>query len=659
MLSTGTRSRRGGRGTNDWPRATTRYEAVERIGEGTLFVVYRVRDRATGRDMALKALRSVFARHPGFGDALIEAAHGAQGWAHPNLAEVHEVGEEDGTIFIVCECLPGPSLDARLKRGPLSTATASTYFHEILRGLAYLHQQGGTHGDLRPRQIMHDADGHLRLTDAGLSEAFTTTNIVPTDVLHDTAFYLAPERADGAPATAASDLYAAGAVLYQMLTGRVPFDGPSPLVIARRHRNDTPLPPSSFNPDCPAFLEDIALCLLEKDPQRRYASARDVLRDFEAGRSPQSLRNEPPQSFTEPTPAEEAPAPSGAAAAEGAAAPEPEVRPAPQPIARAPRPAPAPAPDAAGDYDDEFNQRLERKRLRQRDARGALLAFVWTLVAVGVLCAIVTGAWYFWIQGTPDEVVVPEYVGLDETDAASRMQGLGIKLEVRREAYDPKKQAGIILSGDVPAGRHVRVGREIHVTVSQGPAPISMPNFVELTLQAARQIIVQHGMRLGQVAEQYHERIPAGYICDQYPPVNQSFRRSDPINLIVSKGPLPRRDAVDPYAAPPTDDTAATDNTDTTDMGDGTTAPAAEPTAPPNVLLVSRAVRVRVAIPTDSGSQEVRIVVTDAKGERNVYRAVREPGDMVDRTVRVSRQQGTTATIRVYVGDVMVREQHV
>src|SRR5947207_630308 len=111
MLSTGTRhSRRGARGGGDWPRATTRYEAIERIGEGTLFVVYRVRDRGANRDVALKALRSVFTRHPGFGAAFTAAAEATIGWNHPCIAEVYEVGQEDGTIFIVGECLPGPSL---------------------------------------------------------------------------------------------------------------------------------------------------------------------------------------------------------------------------------------------------------------------------------------------------------------------------------------------------------------------------------------------------------------------------------------------------------------------------------------------------------------------------------------------------------------------
>jgi eukaryotic-like serine/threonine-protein kinase len=268
-----------------WDSAGARYEVLERVDEGTLFVVYRVRDRTANRVMALKALKSTFSNHRRFTEALISVAERSMQFTHPHLARVHQVGEEEGTLFLVSEWLPGQSLESRLRRAPFGRAETLSCTRQIAEALNYLHHNGAVHGDLRPRQVLAAADGSLKLTEVGLTEAFTAAGMAPADVLQEAIYYMAPERSDGAPATPSSDLYALGVILYRMLAGRVPFDGPSPLSIAMRHRKDAPLRPSQFNPDCPPDLEEIALRLLEKDPQVRYASAGRLLRDLGVGNS--------------------------------------------------------------------------------------------------------------------------------------------------------------------------------------------------------------------------------------------------------------------------------------------------------------------------------------------------------------------------------------
>ena len=277
-------SKSGGQGKSRSPRNVSgvRYDVLDRVGEGTLFVVYRVRDKNQNRILALKALKNNFNAHAGFAAALAQAATDSAAFSHPLLARIEEVGREDGTVFLLQEWLPGQSLEARLRRAPFGRIEALTSTRQIAEGLQVLHEKGAVHGDLRPRQVISSGEGNLKLTDYGLSQAFGAAGLSSVDVLHDAVGYMAPELGAATgnqsfPATRASDLYALGVVLYRMLAGRAPFDGSSLVAIAMRHRNDAPLPPSRFNPNCPADLEELALHLLQKNPQHRPASATQVL----------------------------------------------------------------------------------------------------------------------------------------------------------------------------------------------------------------------------------------------------------------------------------------------------------------------------------------------------------------------------------------------
>jgi len=654
MLATGTRgSRRGAGGSPDDNSAASRYEVLERVGEGSLFVVYRVRDRNTNQVLALKALKGTFARHPRFGKVLGEVIGRTQSLRHAHLAQISEVGQEEGTLFYVGEWLPGPSLETRLRRAPFSRSTTETYLRQIAEALDYLHENNLAHGDLRPRQILSTAEGNLKLTDAGAAEAFMAADMTPVDMQYEAAYYMAPERFDGAPPSPAADLYAVGVILYRMLTGRVPFDGPSPLSIAMRHRKDAPLRPSQYNRACPPQLEKIALRLLEKDPAQRYATADDLLYELAGGA---------PQSSSPPAAAPPAAPPPAAVAALSSApdvALEDDADDTTADTAMAPPPSPrrstgSTAPRRRAPISAPVDDKIARKRHWQRELLGAFLAFFWLLIACGLLAGIVYGSYYFWLKEKPTEVGVPKYVGLNQYQAESVLTQKGLKLQVRSYTYDPKRPAGTVLSGDQPAGKRVLAGREIWVTVSQGEAPLKMYNFSELTLERARRIIGRYGMRLGQVAEQYHQEIPKGYICGQYPEPGEAFRRSEPINLIVSRGAEPSSQTDVGAPLPP----APPAPSDPEDSIDEVVPPPPEEAAADGVP-VSRAVAVRVALPSNGPREEVRIIVDDAEGEHTVYRKTHDPGDLVDETITVLRQQGTTATVRVYVGKTLRKKSRV
>lgn len=678
--------------------AGSRYEVLERAGEGTLFVVYKVRNREDNQILALKAAKSTFTKNASFATALADAAETTLGLSHPHIAEPVEVGEEEGTVFVVTEWLPANNLEERLRRAPFGRVETLTFVRQIAEALHYLHSNGVMHGDLRPHQVLFNNDGKLKLTDAGLWPAFPAAGLVLTDVQQDAAYYLSPEYEGSAAPTPASDLYALGVILYRMLTGRVPFDGASALSIATRHRRDNPMRPSQWNPSVPADLEAATLRLLEKDPASRYASAADLLNDLngKAGGVANSgaVENAPaPQivipAYNEPVPtvaaataaaaaasaasanaaaatgaAGTAAAGTAAGAATGAAAARPTIP--PPPARQAPKPPPQVQPKTQGSdsgdrivhhpvAEEVIDHKLGRKKQRKREAIGALLAVFWLLVAIGLLCGIVYGGYRMWQDQTPPAVTVPDYREKSRDTAAQLLARRGLKLVVASEVYDPKRPADTVIKGDPPAGKQVRAGREVLVTISKGQEPIKMPDLTELDLQRARQIIERSGMKLGQVADQYHDTVPKGYIISQYPEAGQPFRRSESISLTVSRGPTPvPTDATENGLPPlPADDPSNFDDED-----GGTATPPIDPSIPQSdVPLISRTITVRVAIPADGQPQDVSIDVQDQNGERTVYQQTHNPGDLVRERVRVTRQQGTKARIRIYVDGSLLREQ--
>ena len=669
MLSTGKRSaarssaaRSGhgpagnpGSGSPQWRSAAERYEVLGRAGEGTLFAVYRVRDRSNGRLHALKALKNVFVKHQRLTDNLARATEQTLSFNHPYLARTSDVGLAEGTPYVVFEWLQGQTLEDRLRQAPLPPAETLLFTRQIAEVLNYLHTQGMAHGDLRPRQIFLTSATHLKITDAGVGQALHQSGIAAFDVQPDTAYFLAPERFDGAPPSAAADYYALGVILYHMLTGRVPFDGPSPLVIAARHRNDAPLRPSQFNPNCSPQLEELALRLLEKHPQTRYQAAQELLREMGGGDAPvyespyvevtrDAIAATVPDAPPMPPPTPPMPAPT---------TPAPPVRPVVMPVEETPIFTPQPMVDEEPVVARPVDIRVAKRKHRRREFWGAVLALFWFLVSIGLLAGMTYGAYYFWVEGIPPEVRVPKYAGLQRDEAERVLNRSGLSLQVGSEKYVPKTAVDTVLSGDTPPGKTVRKGHIVMVVLSKGEEPIKMYDFSELSLKRAREIIRRDGMRLGMVTEQYHDRVPSGYVCGQFPEAGAPFRRSEPINLTVSKGSPPSAGdipEIDPLPPPPVPNIMPEDvpASDTADFDDA-----------PAIPMVSRSVAVRVALPKTSTEQEVKIVVNDANGEEIVYQEMHDPGDLVDEKIRVRREQGTTARIRVYVGGKLFREQRI
>ena len=705
MLASGrkTQSQAAARGNGSGGGGAARYEVLERRGEGTLWIVYRVRERApknaAANDgaanggaapmLALKALKAVANRHPRLALALSQNAGLWASLSHPNLATPRDVGVEDGTLFLTTRWLGAASLETRLARGPLEAPEALRILHRLAGALDYLSAQNLPHGDVRPQQILFDGDAPV-LTDGGVAQAFADSGLALADVQGEVAHYLAPERTQGAPLSAAADVYALGVCFYRMLSGRVPFDGASALAIAARHRKDAPAPPSSFNPRVGPDMDELALQLLEKDPQKRPTAAQlaAMLKDQAPAldaRAP-AIVSVPVDNFA----ADAAAAALGASAdATGAAVPQSAGGPRRRPLDE------VVAETMAQDADAKRQQMIKKARRKHkwREFVGALGALLWLLIMFGAVGAGLWGAYRYWVDETPAEVVVPRYVGQSSDGARQLLAAKGLAMKVTRESYDPKIAAGTVIAGDPEPGRKVRAQREVLVTVSAGSAPIKMVDFSKLSLEQARSIILQHGLRLGPTIDQFHPSVPKGYICGQYPDAGAPLRRSEPITLIVSRGPQPSE--IDAQRGVGIDDNAVDQNS-VIDPSQGSnnasgiaalpdggqnftplepanqiqpqnnagsssnTAPPAAPTPAPagsNELKTKRAT-IKVNIPAGGGRQVVRIVVRDSNGERTVYQRSRAAGTSVSRTVRATRPDSDPAVVRVYIGDELVSEEN-
>ena len=689
------------------------YEVLERRGEGALWIVYRVRERAVKNALkaepsapllALKALKQVANRHPRLPGTLMQSAQIWASLSHPRLAVPGEVNIEDGTLYFTTDWLPAPSLEARLTRGPIAPDQAQIWLADVAGALAYLHERELPHGDVRPRQILFDEAGEPVLTDGGIAEAFANAGLALADVQPEVAHYLAPERSQGESLSGPADVYALGVCFYRMLCGRVPFDGASALAIAARHRNDPVVPPSQWNERVSPELDELALQLLDKAPAKRPTAADiEALLGEPAGEPLENAAKSAtdaitviaPTSDEDPSGADEMEqdepvdspvvAPTGAAAGaameESGASAGPKRRPLDEVVAE------TMSQDAEAKR-GEVIKRARRKH-RWREFNGALGALVWLLLMFGALGGMVYGAYNYWLGEIPANVTVPKYLGKSSDEAKAILAKKGLKLKIARESYDPKIPAGTVLSGDPKEGRNVRSQREVLVTVSAGSAPIKMVDFSKLSLEQARSIILQHGLRLGQSIEQYHPRVPRGYICGQYPDPGESLRRSEPITLIVSRGPQPTEidaqkgigmdegsDIVDPSQGsnnasglaalpeggndftplePATEAPRQNDNSGTnSDAASGANA-APSDAAPTNEIKSKRAT-IKVRVPSDGGRQVVRIVVRDSNGERTVYQRSRPAGSSVSRTVSALRPDSDPALVRVYIGDNLVRE---
>jgi tRNA A-37 threonylcarbamoyl transferase component Bud32 len=262
-----------------------RYQLQEPIGRGGMATIYRGHDTRMDRVVAIKVLREVYSTDPKFVTRFQREAKAASALQHPNIVQVYDYGQTDGSYFIVMELIEGTDLRRYLRsRGILAIDRAIIIAHDVALGLGAAHRRGIVHRDVKPQNILVGRDGSIKLTDFGIASVYKDINaerLTTTGMTLGTVQYYAPEQAQGEIVNPAADVYALGIVMYEMLTGRTPFDGDTPVAVAMQHIQDMPVPPTQLNPGIPPALEEIIMRCLEKVPEMRYRDGSSLARALE------------------------------------------------------------------------------------------------------------------------------------------------------------------------------------------------------------------------------------------------------------------------------------------------------------------------------------------------------------------------------------------
>ena len=259
-----------------------RYQIIRKLGSGGMANVYLADDQELGRRVAIKILDDRHARDDQFVERFRREAQNAAGLSHPNIVSVYDRGEAEGTYYIAMEYVEGRTLkELIVARGPSPLGIAIDYTRQILSALRFAHRNGIVHRDIKPHNVIVDGEGRVKVMDFGIARAGAASQMTEAGSIIGTAQYLSPEQARGAPVDQTSDLYSTGIVLYELLTGTVPFNGETPVEIAMKHLSQVPAAPSTHRPEIPRDLDYVALRALAKDPADRYHSAEEMDSDLE------------------------------------------------------------------------------------------------------------------------------------------------------------------------------------------------------------------------------------------------------------------------------------------------------------------------------------------------------------------------------------------
>ena len=391
-----------------------RYRVLSRLGSGGMADVYLAEDTHLGRQVALKVLYRRFAQDNEFVERFKREAKSAAGLSHGNVVNVYDRGEHDGTYYIAMEYLPGRTLKQVIgEQGPLDQATVIDIGVQVLRAAGFAHGRGVVHRDLKPHNVMLGDGENAKVTDFGIARA-GASEMTEAGSIMGTAQYLSPEQAQGNPATAQSDLYSIGIMLYEMLTGRLPFDGESAVAIAVQHLNDEPIPIRSLRPDVAPPLEAAVMRALAKDPAARWANADEFIRALEGARA--SLATQPLGQDTA---------------------------------------AFAPLPVAAPPAEEEE----EESKLR------------WPWIALGLTALLVALALLLLTGG--EKVEVERVVGQLEAVAVDRLEDDGFEVEVDRQP--DLAPVGEVIHQDPAGGTEADEGSTVTLTVSTGAPDATVP----------------------------------------------------------------------------------------------------------------------------------------------------------------------------------------
>ncbi|WP_027339148.1 Stk1 family PASTA domain-containing Ser/Thr kinase [Halonatronum saccharophilum] len=525
-----------------------RYELVKKVGTGGTAIVYLAKDRLLGRRVAIKILQPQFADNNVAVRRFNNEAQAIASLSHTNIVNIFDIGKEDNLYYIVMEYIKGRDLKEEIDEvGNISLHRSVEIVKEVCQALIKAHRNNIIHCDIKPHNILLTDDGSVKVTDFGIAQAVTAATMHQTDSIMGSAHYLSPEQAKGTKVTARTDIYSLGIVLYELVTGSLPFTGESHISIALKHIEEEAIPPKEINDEVPNELNSIILKAISKRPQERYNSVVEMLRDLKDVRVKVDSTPEVSNQHTLIIPREEYKREINKKGNNDINEKKSRIN-----------------KEVKGDSSKDSQRKLTEENKAEvtlKNSKGVeemkgedikegskggkdkgknslLVALV--VLGVAFIGTMVFGYYALISYLEVGEVTVPNLVGQHKDEARQVLKERELGLSVYYETYNQEVEEGHIVSQSPEADRLVKQNRTIEVVLSKGARLSSVPELTGKSLREAEIDLSKFDLRLGEIEEEFSDTVPKGEIIWQSPEAGEEVKAGDMVDIGLSQGREPR-----------------------------------------------------------------------------------------------------------------------